>query len=123
MIPDSLGRDYIVDISEQETSLYGTWEILFTNTNTGAKECGILHVRSMCDGSYAAVTLPGGKYVYKDTPTYVDIRDGSFPQEFELLDMLQVMGDNGSDCTLDPDNYEFHILGYRLMDLWLLSQG
>ena len=120
LIPDSLGRDYIVEIPYAETSLYGTWEILFTNTVTGGKTCGILQVRSVCDGTQAAVNLPDGKFVYKGNPTYIDIRDGSFPEEYELLDMIQVMSDVG-DCTLDPENYEFHILGFRLSDTYLLQ--
>ena len=66
-------RETVVEILNKDTILYETWEILFTDTNSGSKTCGILKVRSPCDGTQAAVTISDGKYLFRGDYTYTDI--------------------------------------------------
>lgn len=94
--------------------MYGVWEILFTHDLTLTKTCGILTVRSTCDGTYAAITTYQGKKIDEITIAYSYIRDAQPIWDYDLPSLVSIMGKNAACIT--NDHFEFNILGFRWQD-------
>ena len=119
---NELSTDSIINIQGQTTTLYGKWEILFNKVDSISglvtKNCGILTVRSSCDGTdgVGAVTTTYGKKINEITIAYSYIRDTVpvSPFDYDLSTLVDVMDASGP-CVIN-DHFEFNIIGFRWQD-------